>query len=317
MKMNEVSFGSVAVAVRKQEVAKTSVLKKLDSVYDEHAKLVFIFDISGSMEQRVARGAAQTNQFLWTPELIAQIRKEAKEAGEQCEIAAANGMDPEPMFTQLLPLWNVMTGTLTDDDEELKTLVVKHDLIARFGLQIDWLNHNKGVPTRLELVRKLGKRECKARFTKYPKARIAVVAFASSAEVRFDDQDPDKLDGVMDNLQQGLGGGTDILNGINLALDTCRKNPSAVGIHHFVVVSDGDDHNCTRNIGAWVPALKASGVVLDYIHIGELENKNSGLEAACKELGGESVAVNTEDEFELKFVQAAQRPMLPPPAAVA
>ena len=84
-----------------------------------------------------------------------------------------------------------------------------------------------------------------------------------------------------------------------------------------MVVSDGDDHNCTRNIGAWVPALKASGVVLDYIHIGELENKNSGLEAACKELGGESVAVNTEDEFELKFVQAAQRPMLPPSAAVA
>ena len=58
-----------------------------------------------------------------------------------------------------------------------------------------------------------------------------------------------------------------------------------------------------------MPALKTSGVVLDYIHIGD-EYVNAGLAAACKALGGEFVTVNSERDFAKKFVDAVQRKML-------
>ena len=66
-------------------------------------------------------------------------------------------------------------------------------------------------------------------------------------------------------------------------------------------------------ISSWVPNLKASGIVLDYIHIGEEGCANAELRAACVALGGEYCVVNSEREFEAKFVEAVHRKLLPPP----
>jgi len=92
-------------------------------------------------------------------------------------------------------------------------------------------------------------------------------------------------------------------------LDVCRKKPSPVGVHHFIIVSDGEDGS-SNVIGSWVPSLKASGVVLDYIHIG-CEYANKGLKKACEALGGIFVTVNSERDFESKFIEVVHRKMLP------
>ena len=63
----------------------------------------------------------------------------------------------------------------------------------------------------------------------------------------------------------------------------------------------------------WVPVLKASGIVLDYIHIGDAY-VNEPLQNACKALGGEFVVVNNELDFTTKFVEAVHRLCLPPAA---
>ena len=54
---SSMDFGGASdIVLRKTESVQTttSVLKKLSGVYEEHAKLVFCFDVSGSMSERVA-----------------------------------------------------------------------------------------------------------------------------------------------------------------------------------------------------------------------------------------------------------------------
>jgi len=106
---------------------------------------------------------------------------------------------------------------------------------------------------------------------------------------------------------------TEIMSAIRAAVEVCRKRPSLVGIHHVIIMSDGCDGG-THVLPEWLPTLKASGVVLDYIHIGD-ESVNDELKAACTALGGECVVVNSEKDFAERFAIACARPMLPPPAA--
>ena len=82
-------------------------------------------------------------------------------------------------------------------------------------------------------------------------------------------------------------------------------------MHHFILVSDGEDYQCDHALPGWIPTLKTSGVVLDYIHIGDCY-QNDGILQTCKATGGQCVTVNSERELEDKFVEAVSRKCLPP-----
>ena len=70
MKLSDLSFtGGNAVTLRSAAVERVSVLKKLDKVYDEHAKLVFLFDVSGSMGTAVAHTYTAPGSFTITAAL--------------------------------------------------------------------------------------------------------------------------------------------------------------------------------------------------------------------------------------------------------
>jgi len=245
MQLNEDFDGGSEITLRHTDVAKSnSVLKKLGGIYDEHAKLVFLFDCSGSMNSQVAG---------------------------------------DPL-----------------------ALIAGHE-----------------EPIRIDLVKRLAKQELENRFKKYPNSKISVIPFGDRPVVLFDDGDPKDLWSALDRLktcfsldgtyEQSTGGGTNILGAIRKAIDVCRAKPSPVGLHHFIIVSDGEDYHANNTIGSWVPALKASGVVMDYIHVG-CESANDGLKAACLALGGEFVTVNSERDFETQFKLAVARLMLPAPA---
>jgi hypothetical protein len=243
----------------------------------------------------------------------------------------------------------------TPDDADLKGRIVRTGALQVFGIrEKSYHEAAASKPSRrIDVVRTLAKQEIKNRFDKYPKARIAVIAFGYEPVTIFDDGNPDDLWPHLDRLTltnsngyfreftfggqevqatdwkgtplkdddgnpimemkggQGCGGGTNILNGLRRAMDVCRDKPSAVGIHHFILVSDGEDCAADNNIGSWLPALKASGVVLDYIHIGET-SLNEGIKKVAIALGGTCVQVVTEEELKEKFIEAAQRLCLPP-----
>lgn len=324
LKLNELQNKSARseITLRRAEIQSTgSVLKSLGGMYDEHAKLVFLFDVSGSMSERVARdkeGKTFTDQYIWKEEKMVEIRSRVS------NLASMIALDPmaaliaasDPLCALLDPPDADGNRGFTADDEELKARIVRADLILELGIDVDRSKHNQQPPTRIELVQKLASQELHARFKKYPNSRMAVIPFANYPAVIFDDGDEAALDPAISGLGIGCNntdsGGTRILDAIAKAMEVCRKHPSSVGLHHFIVVSDGCDGVCSANIDQWVPTLKASGVVLDYIHIGEDSYHNKGLEAACKALGGEFVVVNTERDFTRRFVEAAQRLCLPP-----
>ncbi len=301
------------LSIKRTEV-ETTGLKNSSTMYNEHAKIVFMFDVSGSMGEKIAK--TFTDQYLWTPELLAAIRQE--------------------LFTEFIDPDDPMP-VVAPTDEELKERVVREDLLDHFHVLPAIGKKQTALSSRLDVVKKLAKQEIRARFAKHPKSRIAVIPFGSQPAVLFDDGAPEDLWPLLDKLSCYMtvggverveinkwsgktetyidggtqtGGGTDILAAIREAMDACRKRPSAVGIHHFILVSDGEDGS-GYTIGTWVDSFKASGIVLDYIHIGD-GGINQGIANACKATGGNAVVVNTERDLETKFIAATTRLLAPP-----
>jgi hypothetical protein len=312
--------GTNDIVLRKTESLQTngnSVLRKLGDVYSEFAKLVFCFDVSGSMSERIAADKNKkgfADQYLWTPERLASIRAKVADAIAVVMSGQDLGWEQQEIIKMIDPLVPGMPPTFTVTDEEIKTRVIQHDLIGSFHVAIDWSKPHMQPPSRIELVAKLAKQEIEARFAKFPQSSLAVIAFGAGAKVVFDSGTADEVRAVVDRIQVGMdsvnSGGTDIMASIRAGVECCRKHPSSVGLHHFIVVSDGGDSG-TNVLPEWVPVLKQSGIILDYIHIGD-ENPNDALKAACAALGGECVVVNTEAAFETKFVEAVHRLCLPP-----
>jgi hypothetical protein len=324
------------IMLRKAELEKKgSVLKKLDSLYDEHARLLFLFDVSGSMVERVAaaKNGSFVDQYWWKN--LDQIRADVAAA-----LSRLNGaiLDPLGMAQEapgdevFIPLADGQRGPhgefmFTPSDKELKERIVRASLLDVLGVEPDPAKKQQTPPTKIELVRKLAKQEIANRFAKHPNSLVSVVPFSGRAEVLFDGEAPDKLWPALDSLnypwdytapdgrRMYSDGGTDILNAIRQAVELCRQKPSPVGIHHVIIVTDGQDADANHALPTWVASLKASGVVLDYIHIGEAGFVNAGLKKACAELGGEYVVVNTEKDFADKFIEMTQR-LLAPPASV-
>ena len=203
--------------------------------------------------------------------------------------------------------------TVTPGDDHLKELIVKFNLTDELGIacvDLEAQQHRRA--TRMQLLRRMAKQEMEQRLAKCPKAKISVIGFGGVARVKFDEGTPEQLWEAIDNLQD-YAGETNILAGIRKGVDVCRAKPSPIGVHHFVVVTDGADWTCEENIAAWVPNLKTSGVILDYIHIGDC-GVNAGLQAACVALGGNFVNVNTEEQFQAKFIETFRRLLAPPSA---
>lgn len=305
------------VALRNVDLAQTP-LEKLQNRCDEHAKLVFLFDASSSMSCQIA--ATYTDMYLWPADVILNIRAVLNASLARINGAVAQGLpagaamqgDLDASALQLAKPDSSGLLILTADDEELKRLIVQFKLIDAFGIKPNWQKHDRQPPTRIDVVKQLAKQEIERRFARYPRSRIAVISFDSSPNTLFDDGTPDQLWPALEQLH--AYGGTDILAAIRMGMDVCRKAPSKVGIHHFIVVSDGEDHVADHNIGQWVPALKASGVVLDYIHIGDYD-ANDGLKKACADLGGEFVVVSSVHDLEKKFIAAVGRKLLASAAA--
>lgn len=337
------TFGTTGITLRKQAVESNPFHKKtISDTYSEHAKLVFLFDVSGSMASPIARsvsGKAYSDIYIWSPEVLADIRNRVG--------TVINEMN---FKRQTIPDWSLWDATeeeqelgkLRDlqmgpggefvfsskDDEDLKDRILRADLTGYLNIPTDFSKKPIKPPTRMDIVKKLAKQEIMNRVKKFPKGRIAVVPFGDQPITLFDDGDPAQLETELDKLtDHGMtvthadgtssyaGGGTDILKAIRSGMEICRNKPSAVGIHHFILVTDGEDYTASATIPTWVPAMKASGVVLDYIHIGD-SGVNDGLKQACQDLGGDYISVNSEIELEEKFVQAINRPLLPPPASV-
>ncbi len=309
-------FDNTSIVLRKTALETQSKLTSLNGVYDQYQKLVFLFDCSGSMSQMIASG--YEDQYQWPEDKMAEIRKAAEEAWHQKDAAmnepdenvrAANVFMLDPQVFILSQLCDSDGNALPDT--ELKREVIRHNLIGDFNIPVEWTKHTEKPPSRIGVVKKLAKSELEKRLKKYPTGQLTVIRFGSTAHPVYEEsKDVAMLWKAVEQLDTNEGG-TDILNALSLGMELCRKSPSQVNVHHFVLVTDGEDWNAGSAIIDWIPTLKASGIVLDYIHIGD-SGKNEGIAQACKETGGNYALVNSEKALSEKFVEAVQRKCLPP-----
>ena len=335
------TFGGNALAVRKADVKEPSRAKTVSDTYGEHQKLVFLLDASGSMEQKVAtdvNGATFTDAFIWTPEKLTEIGEACARAvqkiadfnigvlnGTLDENADDPGLDPFESLCARLCRENALADPRTLTETEIKERIVRHDLTLTFGV-LPTLGKRQEPPSRMDLVKRLASAEITARFKKFPNARVAVVAFGGNALTLFDDGDASQVDAAVAQLDANgmkapITDGstyasprvdnceTDIMGAVKSGMDICRERPSAVGLHHFVLVTDG---GAGTNLRGWIATMKASGVVLDYIHIGETHYVNDDIKAACEATGGQYMVCNREKDIAEKFTLAASRLCLPP-----
>lgn len=325
------------LVLHREAVETTAGFKKVSDTYNEFAKLVFLFDVSGSMNSRIvtdAHGETYINEFIWPDGFIPEVGRKTGEIVQKVNALLLAGdpfylMQLDAVEMEYTKLFNAERGPMNEfmfspvDDDDIKARIVKNDLIGFFQILPNIIKKHQEPPTRIGVVRKLAKQEIHRRFKKYPKSRVAVIPFSGCAAPLFDDGKEDQVDAAVDQLacqltikhangsETYMDGSTHIMTAIAVAMQVCAEKPSDVGIHHFIVVSDGEDSS-TYEIGSWIPNMKASGIVLDYIHIGDSQ-PNDRLKAACVALGGECVTVNSEKELGTKFFQAATR-MLAPPA---
>lgn len=339
------TFGGSALTVRKSAVDDPFAKKQktISDTYAEHAKLVFLFDVSGSMAGLVTRdrhGSSYSDQFIWPDETMRAIHADATSACAKINACDADpdadGDEPQYQLTAgeslasslLDPRTFGMPATfMSADDEDLRRRIMSKGLTAQFGI-LPALGKHQAPLSRMDIVKKLAQSEIIARFRKFPNSRVAVVAFGGNTMTLFDDGAADDVEAAVAKLNhQGMcavdangvrtdaveHGDTAILNAVRTGLDICRSRPSDVGLHHFILVTDGGDSDADRSLPGWVPTLKQSGVVLDYIHIGD-SYANDGVKAACLATGGEFNVCNTEKDIAEKFTLAVARLCLPAPS---
>ncbi|MHA1215924.1 MAG: VWA domain-containing protein [Candidatus Thorarchaeota archaeon] len=314
---NAIDLRNTSLTLHTNEKPQTATSKLGASDLEGKAKLVFLFDISWSMSDRV--GENLTDQYVWSDAVINQFYDDCIKARDTWE--AAQQGDPVAVLELAndAVLRKVAAAAVGADATILasrpadwaKDQIIAMDLIGRYKVEIRWEKHTKKPPRKIDLVRRLGRQEIMHRLTKYPDADVVAIMFNHDPTMIFDSRNvassvEDELNGAIDALQ--ISGGTKILRALHAAFDAINLRPSEIFVHHIVVVSDGEDN--VRGLGKWVGAFKQAHVVLDYIHIGNSYWANGILRTVCEKTGGEFVVVTNEREFEERFVEAARRKLL-------
>jgi len=316
-----VSAGETGLVVSKSKI-RTPKSRSLTDIYTEQQKLVFLIDVSGSMEDTVA-GASSIEMFSWNEHDMKNISERVQQALNEVSVyedaaAKANGalldqgVDPEsidvPEPSGSTMAWVSLQGL---EGDELKHMVIQKGLDKQMYLYKT--DKYRELATKLGLVKKMAQRMVEERFQKLPDADIACLTFDTRTEaLPFNDKD-----GLVNALGKITArGGTNIYGAIEAAMEACQHAPSVVNLHHLVLVTDGEDHSAIR-LPDLIPAMKKQGVVLDFIWIKQPYETGSDRAAAAiqkvvAETNGTYTEVSNADEFTSKFIAATTRLMLPP-----
>lgn len=254
-----------------------------------------MLDASSSMSQRLV-GDDDVEHYFWTPEVMHRIEVLKRENEYFAELV--QGLDEAAMK---------------------RKIVADQQIVYQLGVPLNFLrgDQRKPIMTKMELVKYMAQDIIQTRIEKYPDAAVEVIRFESRAQLIWRSQTPSAMGSALDNIE--ASGGTSFVNAIRLGFDVSCQRPSKVGIHYFILVSDGEDWEAgVLTTDAWVKAFKDGGIVFDFIWIaykGANPENTSGV-CECKKLceltGGEFSVVTTPWEFKQKFIEASSRKMLPP-----
>lgn len=307
--------------------------KSLAEVYDQYLKRIYLFDCSGSMNSFVV-GEETIDMFDWPDRLfeyiertVAEARTTAAAAMEKFQQAMDDeGQDDEeidepdldPLTAKLITAPELEPqGDEAAHRKAIQEWVIQNHLFIDFGMSPNFARDFK-LTKRMDLIHTSALNLIKKRFDQYPNADVLAAEFDTRVEW-FNYTTPAELFERVANIKPC--GGTDILTALTAALNAIKKQPSVVGMNHIIIVTDAESGS--HGIADLLPRFKETNTALDFIHITNpypnheesyYRSTADELTKLCAETKGEYTKVTTANEFEVKFLAASSRLLLPPGA---
>lgn len=287
--------------------APTSIGSSLEDLFDRFSKLIYVIDASGSMGDGMKPDAEQVD-YIWTEDAVQEGRELLIEMIEEGDTI----LDPEAGVDLTVAKVKKLS------DEDVKKVILEEGLESGIGVETKLKvgGSFKG-RTKMMAVKDAAKEFVRARFKKYPDARVIVYKFEQAPAMLSPGATEQGTLDAIDRLPDFGGGGTDIFKAVERAVFECKKRPSEVKVHHIVLVSDGLDSGA-RGVQNLVSVMKEIGIVFDFIFIqgrnddAELDGVINVLRGVCEATGGEFTIVKTEKDFVQKFLAVSNRKCLPP-----
>lgn len=327
-----VSSESMGLVVTKKTTAKanTGGPKSQAEVYDQFMKLVYMFDISGSMSERILEEPTKPEHLSFDDYELMRLNRRVEFALDQAKLLEERretmSDEEKSQFNEIedseeYAAFKKYKELLGDADiksvsvDRARQLIFENKLWEGLGI-----TPNPALSTpddsKLQLVKTNCKKYIEDRLNKYPTADIVVIQFDDKAELL----DCNSKELLMDSIDKMFPrGGTNIMQAIKYAKEICNKAPSPVNLHHFVLVSDGQDMGAME-MEEYKDVLIESGIVFDFIFLssgyGNIKKVSTLLKEVCKSTGGDYVEVKTKKDFEKKFLAASTRLCLPPAPSV-
>lgn len=281
----------------------------LEEIYDSQSRMIYLFDVSGSMGEEMPGAKKSVDDFIWDETTLVNIRDRAADAAKQLADPKSPLYPDDSETVEQLKRFAALVGL---DDEALKRGVIDSEMYKDMYIPTNWYVQRSG--NKLAVVKQAAVNMVNRRYEKYPNALVGALMFSDNPiPMPFDNKE-----GLIESIKSmSTIAGTNIMNAINAATSACKRAPSPVNLHHLVLVTDGLDSRAVT-ITDMIPEFKKMGVVLDFIHIPSAHHEAryvsvvDAIRKTCEATGGEYVVVRTAQEFDQKFIAASTRLMLPP-----
>lgn len=343
--------GDLGIALAEKKQPANTENRSLDEVYDQYLKRIYLFDVSGSMKDPVISDET-IDSFEWSEFYLNMVRERIRAARPMVEKARQdlsnlllNGGDPDASLDLLIDQLEIVLAEAPDEalvsDQTLKEYVIRCQMWQALGIP---RKPGAKITRRIDLTVTSAKALIGKRFDQYPDADIVGIWFDQRAGVFGSDEElnpmllprkrsarakilrhltKEELLREIDILPSRCGGGTNILNAVTTAMGVIEAQPLPLQLHHIILITDAEDGS-GYTLYEMLPQLKAKGIVLDFLHLcdpysdrvhyqGYVDNA-TWLKKLCEATGGEYTRVTDTRMFELKFLQASSRKLLPPGA---
>lgn len=165
--------------------------------------------------------------------------------------------------------------------------------------------------TKIEMLKKALKRYIQTRFKKNPQSRVGMVVFHSRVNVVIDITD-DEQELLLKASTLTVGGSTAMDRGLERAISLLKKS-SKSWIPRIVLISDGMPDSQERVVNV-IQNHQGTRIIIDTLYIGtitpRLETYVQFMREIAERTGGVFEHIANSKEFEQKFLQVANRPLL-------
>lgn len=298
--------------------------KGIEKILDEHRKLLYVVDRSGSMADGM-RDEEQLDAYIFPDEKLKALRVHLKKMEKASKAVADVSDEEEQAFADMGEQMQLISEL---SDNELKAHIIASGKAAgRWGSEKlifegfefpinSKTKHNS--KTKMQALKGAAKKFVATRFQQHKDAMVGLMAFEDSSEIlAYAGASEEEVLKAFDSLPDSGGGGTNIYQAVREALSEFKARPSLVGANHMVLVSDGLDLGATK-VENMLETMKGLTLVFDFIYLQGSTPDQEGevvakvLRRVCEATGGEYTVVKTNQDFEVKFLAVSNRPLLPP-----